>query len=109
MKTILHNVNTTAVPEKDLPLTPKVKLINAPEDLDTAIKRIMALEMALEDISRAAEIVSITGQLSILDSFKRAADTTLESKIQIEQPDMNENFKLTVITDKEESTSAETK
>jgi hypothetical protein len=109
MKTILHNVNTTAVPEKDLPPAPEVKLVNAPEDLETAIKRIMALEMALEDISRAAEIVSITGQLSILDSFKRAADTALESKIQIEQPDMNENFKLTVITDKEESTSAETK
>ena len=39
-----------------------------------------------------------------------AADLVLESKIQIVQPDMNEDFKLTVITnEKEEGTDAKTK
>ena len=108
--TVLANMNTTAVDEKDLPMEPQVTYTNVPADIDAAIQRILKLEMSLEDMSRAFEIVGVTGQLSILDSFKIAAELVLESKIQIVQPDMNEDFKLTVITnEKEEGTDAKTK
>ena len=95
---VLHNVaSTTSVPEKDIPKAPEPILHNAPENLEDAIKRILELEMRLEDLSRASEIASITRQFEILDSFKREADDCLEKKIVIEQPS-TADMKLTVIT-----------
>jgi hypothetical protein len=61
--------------------------------------------MLLEDLSRAVEIASITRQIDMLDGFKQSADDYLVGKIIIQQPDMGE-FKLTVITDKEEDAKA---
>lgn len=96
---VLHNVaGTTAVPEKELPQMPQPILHNAPETLESAIERIMELEMKLEDLSRASEIATITRQFEILDSFKREADECLEKKIVIEQPSSGQDMKLTVIT-----------
>ena len=95
---VLHNVaTTTSVPEKDIPKAPEPILHGAPETIEDAIKRILELEMKLEDLSRAAEIASITRQFEILDSFKTEADRCLESKITIEQPS-TADLKLTVIT-----------
>lgn len=99
MTNAIHNVaTTTAVPEKELPKQPEVTLHNAPESLEEAIKRIMELEMKLEDLSRASEIATITRQFEILESFKREADSCLEKKIVIEQPSSGQDMKLTVIT-----------
>lgn len=101
----MSKATTTAVDEKDLPEVPEAKLIGAPESLDAAIERIMELEMRLEDLARACEIASITRQFEILDGFKASADTALETKIQIEQPSL-EDFKVTVLTNKEEDAKA---
>ena len=89
---------TTVVAEKDIPAMPQVTYHNAPETLEDAIQRILEVEMKLEDLSRAAEIASITRQFEILDSFKREADDCLEKKITIEQPSSGQDMKLTVIT-----------
>jgi hypothetical protein len=89
-------MSNTAVNEKDLPTT-KVKFINAPEDLDTAIERIMELEMRLEDLVRACEIATITRQIEMIDSFAGIANDSLANKIIIDQPTA-EDLKLTVIT-----------
>ena len=90
-------MSNTAVNEKDLP-TAEVKFINAPKDLDTAIERIMELEMRLEDLVRACEIATITRQIEMIDSFDSTANDTLAKKIIIDQPTV-EDLKLTVITD----------
>lgn len=96
---VLANVaTTTEVANKDLPDIPKPTFVNAPETLEDAIKRILQVEMLLEDLSRAAEIASITGQFNLVEGFRNSADEYLKGKIQIEQPDMGE-FKITVITD----------
>jgi hypothetical protein len=91
------SINTTAVDEKDIPALPESVYHNAPEDVLTAIERIMELEMRLEDLSRAVEIVQITRQFELLEGFKNQADECLKQKITIEQPSQ-ENMKLTVIT-----------
>lgn len=70
---------------------------NAPKDYFTAVKRIMEIEMRLEDLSRAAEIAAITGQMELITGFREAADTSLATKMSIKREatgDMN----LTVIT-----------
>lgn len=88
-------MTTTAVDKKDLPV-PQTVYLNAPEDLEAAIKRIMEVEMRLEDLSRATEIAMITRQFDMVESFKSAADDCLQSKITMEHPTA-EDFKLTVI------------
>lgn len=93
-------MSNTAVNEKDLPM-PEVQFHNTPETLDAAIARIMELEMRLEDLARACEIVQITRQLELLEGFAASAVDCLANKITIEQPGA-EGFKLTVVTDKEE-------
>lgn len=65
--------------------TPEYK--NAPEDLDTAIQRIMSLEMALEDLSRAIEIAVISRQFDLVDGFRARADEMLQDKITIVEPE----------------------
>jgi len=98
----LMSMDSTAVKEDDLPAIPQPILHNAPEDLESAIERIMMLEMKLDDLSRACEIAVITQQLELVDAFKRAADEVLKDKITIEQPSQ-EDFKITIITDKEDA------
>ena len=98
-------MSTTQVDKKDLP-EKQTTFVNAPKDLETAIKRIFDLEMALEDLSRAVEIATYSGQLSIIDSFKRAADQALETKIQIVHKE--NDFKLTILTDDNDSKDAQT-
>ena len=88
---------STAVADKDLPQNTEVVYVNAPTTIDEAIARILELEMRLEDLSRATEIASITGQYHILDGFRGSADESLKLKICIEQPDFGD-LKLTVIT-----------
>ena len=94
-------MSTTQVAEKDLPPAPEVKLINAPETLEDAIKRIMEVEMRLEDLSRACEIAVITRQFEIVETFTQSANESLINKIVMEQPSLDD-FKLTVITDEKE-------
>ena len=70
---------------------------NAPKDYFTAVKRIMELEMRLEDLSRSAEIAEITGQINMIEGFRKAADEALQNKMTIKREatgDMN----LTVVT-----------
>lgn len=98
-------MSNTAVQEKDLPAVPEVVYVNAPETIGDAVKRILELEMRLEDLSRAIEIATITRQIDMLDVFKNEADETLKSKIVIQQPDMGE-FKVTILTDKKEDAQA---
>lgn len=94
-------MSNTAVKEEDLPQVPEVVLVNKPDTLEIAIERIMALEMALEDLSRAVEIAQFSGQFNLVDGFRTAADELLKSKIQIEQPEMGD-FKVTIVTNEKE-------
>jgi hypothetical protein len=72
--------------------------LNAPTDMQGAIDRIMELEMRLEDLSCATEIVEITRQFELLASFRREADSALETKITIDRPVPTEKMKITVVT-----------
>ena len=95
---VLNSVNTTAVDQKDIPALPTPTYHNAPEDVPSAIQRIMELEMRLEDLSRAVGIAQITRQFEILEGFKSQADECLQNKIVVEQPDYGP-MKITVLTD----------
>jgi hypothetical protein len=98
-------MSNTAVKEEDLPQLPEVVYVNAPETIGDAVKRILELEMRLEDLSRACEIAAITGQFNLLDGFRTSADEALKSKIVIQQPDMGE-FKVTIVTNDKEDAKA---
>lgn len=98
-------MSNTAVKEEDLPQLPEIVYVNAPETIGDAVKRILELEMRLEDLSRACEIAAITGQFNLLDGFRSSADETLKSKIVIQQPDMGE-FKVTIVTDEKDDAKA---
>jgi len=75
---------------------PVPKYLNAPEDLDSAVQRIMVLEVALEDLARAVEIATISRQFDLVEGFRSRADDLLANKIIIEQP-TNSDFKLTIV------------
>jgi hypothetical protein len=92
---------TTEVKEKDLPVS-EATYINAPEDLIQARERILAVEMALEDLARAVEIAQITGSWEILDTFRTTANEVLSTKIEIVQPDLGEIKIQTIHNDMEE-------
>lgn len=83
-------------------LMPKDKYLNAPTDMDAAIQRIMELEMRLEDLSRAAEIVEITRQFELFEGFRKAADEALVNKIVIDRPVPEEKMKITIVTNEKE-------
>lgn len=78
---------------------------NAPKDYFTAVKRIMELEMRLEDLSRSAEIAEITGQINMIESFRKAADESLQNKMTIKR-DVTGDMNLTVVTGKLDPTLA---
>ena len=75
---------------------PVPKFLNAPEGIETAVQRIMELETALEDLSRAVEIAMVSRQFDLVEGFRSRADELLLNKIVVEQPTNNE-FKLTII------------
>ena len=81
---------------------PRDTYLNAPPDLDAAIQRIMELEMRLEDLARAAEIVEITRQFELFEGFRRAADEALVNKITIDRPIPEEKMKITIVTNEKE-------
>jgi len=75
---------------------PAPKFLNAPEDLDSAVQRIMVLETALEDLARAVEIATISRQFDLVEGFRSRAEELMVNKIVIEQP-TNSDFKLTIV------------
>lgn len=82
----MHAMESTQVAQQDMPsLEPTY--VNAPDDLDQAVDRILHVEMLLEDLVRATEIAQITNQWHMLDSFVSQANDYLAQKIQIQQPD----------------------
>jgi hypothetical protein len=74
---------------------------NAPENIESAIQRIMDLEVALEDLSRAIEIAVISRQFELVDGFRSRADEMLQTKITVVEPERGP-MKITVITDAKE-------
>lgn len=82
----------------------KETYLNAPADMQDAIDRIMELEMRLEDLARASEIVEITRQFELFEGFRRDAEAALEKKITIDRPIPTEKMKITIITNDEADT-----
>lgn len=95
---------TTEVEENPVQL--REDYLNVPADMQAAVDRIMELEMRLEDLSRAAEIVEITRQFELFEGFRAAADDALKTKIEINRPIPEEKMKITIITNGEEEEKA---
>jgi hypothetical protein len=70
---------------------------NAPEDLDAAIKRILELELRLEDLHRAAEIAVAVRDFTLIEGQMPEADKALSTKIVVEYPNSGHQ-PITVIT-----------
>jgi hypothetical protein len=71
---------------------------NAPKDYFAAVKRIMELEMRLEDLARASEIVEITRQFELFEGFRKAADESLIDKKMTIKRGPTGDMNLTVVT-----------
>lgn len=67
------------------------------EDLQV---RLMQCEMHLEDLARCAEIVQMTNQFHLLDSFTSVANEYLKDKLEIPEEEPKE-MKINIITDDE--------
>lgn len=78
---------------------PPVTYLNAPEDLDSAIERVIELETALEDLERAVEIAIISRQFDLVDGFRSRAAELLVNKIMVQQPE-NTPMKIAVVDSK---------
>ena len=62
--------------------------------------RLLQTEDALEDISRAAEIAEVTGQVEMMSTFVKQANELLADRIV--RPDSSiaaDNYKMTIVTD----------
>ena len=81
----------------------KETYLNAPEDLQSAIDRIVELEIRLEDLSRAVEIAEITQNISMVEGFRREAEATLTNKITIDRPVPKDKMKITILTNGKET------
>jgi hypothetical protein len=92
---ILNDMRMT--PEQEIEHI-KEHIDNAPTDYFAAVKRIMELEMRLEDLSRAVEIAEIAGQFNLVSGFRSAADDCLQDKKMIIKRGPNGDMKLTVLT-----------
>lgn len=79
----------------------KEKYLNAPADLDSAITRIMEVEMRLEDLARACEIAEFSNNYQMLRGFREIAEESLVNKITIDRPIPEEKMKITIITNQE--------
>lgn len=97
---------TTEVSQEELLKKYLPTYVNAPEDLEQARDRILEIEMALEDLTRAVEIAQITNNWSMLDSFRQTAERVLRGKIEIVQPDQSDMKLNVVIDDRKETDSA---
>jgi hypothetical protein len=94
---VLDDKTTKEISDKlDGMQLPVPKFLNAPEGIESAVQRIMELETALEDLSRAVEIAMVSRQFDLVEGFRSRADELLLNKIVVEQPTNNE-FKLTII------------
>ena len=63
-------------------------------------ERLLHTEDALEDLSRAAEIAEITGQIEMMSTFVNQANELLKDRIV--RPDSSieaDKYKMTIITD----------
>lgn len=70
---------------------------NAPENYSAAVRRIMELEMRLEDLCRSVEIAEITRQLELVEGFRRLGDEALATKMVFKREHTGD-INLTVIT-----------
>lgn len=99
---------TTVVDPKDMPVDdkslfgPKEKLLNVPETLEDAIARVRALEVALDDLSRASEIAQYSGQFEVLTSFRDVADALLVTKITVDHSEPTE-MNITIVTNEKDA------
>jgi hypothetical protein len=62
--------------------------------------RLLQTEDALEDITRAAEIAEVTGQVEMMSTFVQQANELLRDRIV--RPDSSiaaDNYKMTIVTD----------
>lgn len=91
-----HEAEPKMTPEEELAAT-KQAIENAPESYLDAVKRIMEVEMRLEDLSRAVEIAEITGQINLVEGFRKAADESLEKKITMKRENTGD-LNITVVT-----------
>ena len=90
----MSSKETTQVSEKQLPPV-RTQILNAPKTMEAAIQRIMAVEMALEDLARAAELSQITGNPDMMTSFIATANEALTNRITFEH--LTSDVKITVI------------
>lgn len=72
---------------------------NLPEDLESAIERIMTLESALDDLDRSVEIAVAMNQVHLINSFSERAKELLTNKIVPVFDDSGEPVKILVVTD----------
>ena len=86
---------------------PTVIYHNAPGTIESAIERIMELEMRLGDLHRAAEIASVVKDFSVVESFLKPAEDALANKIVVEYPQAGPT-KITIVTDTKEEDVTET-
>ena len=79
--------------------------VNAPKTVKAAIKRIIQLETALEDVSRSFEILQyLTGRTDVGDFAKRDAETLLKGRISVVEPEIKIDQMLpTVVVENEKS------
>ena len=75
---------------------PKIVLENAPENLEDAIRRIMSLETALDDLVRATEIAQYSKQYHLAEVYMAQAEELLQDRIIVPELDTGD-FNLTVI------------
>jgi hypothetical protein len=71
---------------------------NAPKRLKSAIERLAEAERVLEDLARAVEIASVTGQINLTDVYRSAAEEYLKDKLAIDYQDTSD-MKLKIYTD----------
>ena len=98
---------TTVEKAKTSKVTKKVDVayLNAPKNVKAAIKRIIELETALEDVSRSFEILQyMTGRTDVGDFARRDAEELLKTRIQIvEEAVSTDRILPTVVVEDEKS------
>lgn len=75
-----------------------VDIEKAQELIESFQIKLMQCEMHLEDLARSAEIVSITKQFHLLDSFVNAANEYLTDKLEMPEEEP-QDMKIRIITD----------
>ena len=74
--------------------------------IDTLQARLLLTEDALEDVSRAAEIAQITGQVEMMSTFVTQANSVLADRVQRADTSITaDKYKMTIIVDDEKDTT----